>query len=102
MTTETQLLERITARPEVFGGKPVVRDLRIAVEHILGMLATGDSGQVILDEYPVSGTGRHSGVPRVRPPLERHQDAMNEDALVAATRHRIRVRRTRTTDRGEA
>ncbi|MCY4058980.1 MAG: DUF433 domain-containing protein [Acidobacteria bacterium] len=52
MTTETQLLERITARPDVFGGKPIVRDLRIAVEHILGMLAAGDSAQVILDEHP--------------------------------------------------
>ena len=48
MTTETELLERITVRPDVFGGKPIVRDMRIAVEHIFGMLAAGDTAQSIL------------------------------------------------------
>ena len=52
MTTETELLERITVRPDVFGGKPIVRDMRIAVEHILGMLAAGDTAQSILNDYP--------------------------------------------------
>ena len=52
MTTEKELLERITARSDVFGGKPIVRDMRIAVEHILGMLAAGDTAQLILQEYP--------------------------------------------------
>ena len=52
MTADKELLERITARPDVFGGKPIVRDMRIAVEHILGMLAAGDSAQLILQEYP--------------------------------------------------
>ena len=51
-TTENELLQRITTRPDIFGGKPIVRDMRIAVEHILGMLAAGDSAQVILQEYP--------------------------------------------------
>ena len=52
MTPENKLLERITSRPDVFGGKPMVRDMRIAVEHILGMLAAGDTVQLILQEYP--------------------------------------------------
>jgi len=52
MTNEEQLLERITVRPDVFGGKPIVRDMRIAVEHILGMLAAGDTAQSILNDYP--------------------------------------------------
>ncbi len=52
MTTETELLERITVRPDVFGGKPIVRDMRIAVEHIFGMLAAGDTAQSILNDYP--------------------------------------------------
>lgn len=51
-TTENELLQRITTRPDIFGGKPIVRDMRIAVEHILGMLAAGDSAQLILQEYP--------------------------------------------------
>lgn len=52
MTAEKEPLDRITARPDIFGGKPIVRDMRIAVEHILGMLAAGDSAQSILQEYP--------------------------------------------------
>lgn len=52
MTTESELLERITVRPDVFGGKPIVRDMRIAVEHILGMLAAGDTAQSILSDCP--------------------------------------------------
>ena len=51
--TENELLKRITVRADVFGGKPVIRDMRIAVEHILGMLAAGDTAQTILREYPV-------------------------------------------------
>ena len=52
MTTEDELLNRITVRSEVFGGKPIVRDMRIAVEHILGMLAAGDTSEEILEQYP--------------------------------------------------
>ncbi len=39
MTTEHELLSRITARPDVFGGKPIIRDMRISVELILSLLA---------------------------------------------------------------
>ena len=39
-------------RTDVFGGKPIIRDMRIAVEHVLGMLAAGDTEQTILAEYP--------------------------------------------------
>ena len=48
MTTNTALLKRITVRPDVFGGKPIIRDMRIAVEHVLGMLAAGDTAETIL------------------------------------------------------
>ena len=51
MTTETELLSRITVRPDVFSGKPIIRDMRIAVEHVLAMLAAGDSTETILSEY---------------------------------------------------
>ena len=53
MTTNPELLKRITARPDVFGGKPIIRSMRIAVEHILGMFAAGDTAETILREYPV-------------------------------------------------
>ena len=49
---ETKLLDRITVNPQVFGGKPIIRGRRLAVEHVLAMLAAGDSTEVILNGYP--------------------------------------------------
>ena len=49
---EDKLLERITSNPGIFGGKPIVRGRRLAVEHVLGMLAAGDSVDTILEGYP--------------------------------------------------
>ena len=49
---EDALLQRITVNPEIFGGKPIVRGRRLAVEHVLGMLAAGDSPDTILRGYP--------------------------------------------------
>ena len=57
MKTEDQLLDRITVRSDVFGGKPIIRDMRIAVEHVFAMLAAGDSKEVILKEYPEPQAG---------------------------------------------
>ena len=52
MKEHSRLLERITARPGVFGGKPIVRDLRMSVESILSLLAQGVSQEELLDDYP--------------------------------------------------
>jgi uncharacterized protein (DUF433 family) len=49
---EKELLERITVNPKIFGGKPIIRGRRLAVEHILGMLAAGDTAETILEGYP--------------------------------------------------
>lgn len=49
---EQELLRRITIDPQIFSGKPILRGRRLAVEHVLGMLAAGDSPQVLLEEYP--------------------------------------------------
>lgn len=49
---ENEVLERITVNPAIFGGKPIVRGLRISVEHILGMLAAGNTAEELLAEYP--------------------------------------------------
>ena len=38
--------------PAIFGGKPIIRGHRLAVEHVLGMLAAGDDAQTILEGYP--------------------------------------------------
>jgi uncharacterized protein (DUF433 family) len=50
--SEQQLLQRITARPEIFSGKPIIRDMRISVELILSPLAEGETVEAILGDYP--------------------------------------------------
>jgi uncharacterized protein (DUF433 family) len=47
-----ELLNRITFNPSIFGGKPIIRGMRIAVEHILGMLAAGSTVEELLKGYP--------------------------------------------------
>ncbi|HEY3876951.1 MAG TPA: DUF433 domain-containing protein [Candidatus Kapabacteria bacterium] len=49
---ETKLLGRITFNPEIFGGKPIIRGRRLAVEHTQGMLAAGDNTEILLEGYP--------------------------------------------------
>jgi uncharacterized protein (DUF433 family) len=52
MVDEQKLLTRITIDPEIFGGKPIIRGRRLAVEHVLSMLAAGDTAETILEGYP--------------------------------------------------
>ncbi len=52
MIPNPELLKRITARPEVFGGKPIIRDMRISVELILSLMAQGVTTKAILADYP--------------------------------------------------
>ena len=49
---ENILLQRITVNPKIFNGKPIIRGRRLAVEHVLGMLAAGDNMEIILEGYP--------------------------------------------------
>ncbi|MBI5143264.1 MAG: DUF433 domain-containing protein [Nitrospirae bacterium] len=49
---DINLLERITFNPGIFGGKPIIRGMRIAVEHILGMIASGSTVEELLEGYP--------------------------------------------------
>ena len=49
---QDELLQRITSSPDIFGGKPIIRGRRVAVEHILDMLATGDDAATILKGFP--------------------------------------------------
>ena len=37
--------------PRIFGGKPCIRGRRLAVEHVLQMLAAGDTPETILKGY---------------------------------------------------
>jgi uncharacterized protein (DUF433 family) len=46
--TDPILLKRITAEPEIFGGKPIIPGMRISVELILSLLAQGENKPHIL------------------------------------------------------
>lgn len=48
---DQDLLSRITTDRKVLGGKPIIRGHRIAVEHILGMLAAGDTYATLKEIY---------------------------------------------------
>ncbi len=50
--TDQDVIARITTDPEIFGGKPIVRGRRLAVEHVLSMLEAGDDIETILEGYP--------------------------------------------------
>lgn len=49
---EQKLLDRITANPAIFGGKPIIRGMRVSVELVLSLLAQGETAEAILDDYP--------------------------------------------------
>ena len=52
MNREHELLGRITVRPDVFGGKPIIRNMRISVELILSLLTQGVTTDAIPEDYP--------------------------------------------------
>ncbi len=45
-------IDRITFNPEVMGGKPCIRGLRVTVGTIVGLVAAGYSKEAILRLYP--------------------------------------------------
>lgn len=49
---EQKILKRITANPEIFSGKPIIRGMRISVELILSLLTQGETFDAILSDYP--------------------------------------------------
>lgn len=50
--TMTYLMDRITVDPEMCGGRPCIRGMRIRVVDVLDLLASGLSRAEILDEMP--------------------------------------------------
>jgi uncharacterized protein (DUF433 family) len=42
----------MTSDPTIFGGKPIIRGKRLAVEHVLAMLAAGDTEADLILAYP--------------------------------------------------
>ena len=83
--SEVDLLRRITSNPGIFGGKPIIRTRRLAVAHVLGMLAAGDTPEIVLQGYPwlepddiracLVYARRVVGHERVEPPLAESAEA---------------------------
>jgi len=46
------MLDRITRNPEVMGGKPCLRGMRVTVGTVVGLVASGHSNVEILTAYP--------------------------------------------------
>ena len=46
------VLSRITSDTRIFGGKPIIRGMRVSVELILSLLAQGEEWDSILKDYP--------------------------------------------------
>jgi len=45
-------LQRITFDPQIMGGKPCIREKRVTVGTIVGLIATGETIDDILAAYP--------------------------------------------------
>ena len=45
-------LQRITADPELMGGRPCIRGMRVTVGTVVGLVASGHSRDEILRLYP--------------------------------------------------
>jgi len=52
VATQVSELHRITIDPDVCGGRPSVRGLRIRVKDVLDLLAAGASHEEVLQDYP--------------------------------------------------
>lgn len=51
-TSIVNTLGRITADPELMGGRPCIRGMRVTVGTVVGLVASGHSREEILRLYP--------------------------------------------------
>jgi len=47
-----ELMNRITHDPQIMGGKPTIRGMRVTVGMLVGLVASGHSNKDILKMYP--------------------------------------------------
>lgn len=64
-------LERITTNPDVMGGVPCIRGLRVPVATIVGMVTDGMTVDEILAEYPYTERADVLAAMRYSPPPSR-------------------------------
>ncbi|NWG31351.1 MAG: DUF433 domain-containing protein [Rhodocyclaceae bacterium] len=47
-----EAFDRITLNPEVMGGKPCIRGMRVTVGALVGQIGAGRSIEALLEDYP--------------------------------------------------
>jgi uncharacterized protein (DUF433 family) len=52
MSAASEAHSRIKSDPAIFGGRPIVRGLRVRVKDVLDLLAAGATQDEILADYP--------------------------------------------------
>lgn len=52
MTEQAAEFTRITRNPDIMGGKPCIRGMRVTVGMILGELSAGTTTEELLAQYP--------------------------------------------------
>jgi uncharacterized protein (DUF433 family) len=77
---------RITHNPAVMGGKPCIRGLRVTVGMIVGLLASGQTRERILQAYPYLEPGDLDEAPayaawRLEDGLGRGSDSVSSSSL---------------------
>ena len=60
MAGNTELLGRIAVDPEVVVGKPVIKGMRLTVEHMVGLLAHGMTADKVIDEFEIEKEDRQA------------------------------------------
>lgn len=50
--SDPSLLARITSHPDIFGGKPIIRGMRISVALVLSLLSQGVTREQLIEDYP--------------------------------------------------
>lgn len=53
---DSDLLQRITINPEIYHGKPTLRNMRYSVSFILDLLSSGMTSEELLSDYPALET----------------------------------------------
>ncbi|HZZ67286.1 MAG TPA: DUF433 domain-containing protein [Phenylobacterium sp.] len=70
--------DRIEIKPDVMGGKPVIKGTRITVEHVLRECAVGMTPEQVVEEYP------HLTTADVLAALAYAADYLREHPVIAA------------------
>jgi hypothetical protein len=70
-------LTRITFNPEVMGGKPFIRGMRVTVGAIVGLVASGKTVDEVLADYPLPGARGYIGGAIVRDLAGRKKGSAN-------------------------